>query len=100
MAKSDAPTATLKKKEEEKSTVNLNFPEKSKVQPENFAGLSIDEEATITIKGKLRSLSISDWDKSKSISLDLTACTIEIPAENPLSLEQSLDFAAGERRKI
>jgi hypothetical protein len=97
--KAEIAPATPDKKDE-KSTVSFNFPEKAKVQPENFSGLSIDEEATITVKGKLRNLSISEWDKSKSIGLDLTSCTIEIPKETPMSLEAGLDYANSQRKKV
>lgn len=100
MAKGETVVASPKKKEDEKSTMNLYFPEKAKVQPENFPGLSIDEEATITIKGKLRSLSISDYDKSKSIGLDLTSCTIEIPKEKPVSLETAVEEALAKRKRV
>lgn len=84
--------------EKEKPTVRLNFPEKGKVQPKGFKDVSVDEEVTLTIKGKVTRLehSADVWDKGKHITVQITSCEMSGKAK-PVSFSAAIK---GARSKI
>lgn len=62
-----------------RSEADLRFDEKSKVQPKGFKDLEIDEMVTITVTGKVKSLSAYQYRKgegNKNLSIQLSSCVI------------------------
>jgi len=62
-----------------RSEADLRFENDAKVQPKGFSNLEINEDVTITLTGKIKSLSMSEYregDGSKSLSVELKSCII------------------------
>lgn len=77
MAQMTSPS--IEKKPKPRSEADLRFESDAKVQPQGFNNLEIDQEITITITGKVKSLSsyaYREGDGSKSLSVELKSCSI------------------------
>lgn len=69
----------MEKKQKPRSEADLRFESDAKVQPQGFNNLEIDQDVTITITGKVKSLSsyaYREGDGSKSLSVELKSCSI------------------------
>uniref|UniRef100_A0A6M3K2P2 Uncharacterized protein n=1 Tax=viral metagenome TaxID=1070528 RepID=A0A6M3K2P2_9ZZZZ len=67
------------KKAKPRSEADLRFETDSKIQPKGFSNLEINEDVTITLTGKIKSLSMHEYregDGSKSLLVELKSCTI------------------------
>jgi hypothetical protein len=84
----------------EPTTASLSFAEKSKVQPVGFEGLGIDQDVTVTLKGKVTRLASHEWDKSKSVTVELTECAFTVPVEKPVTMDSAISDAAKTRKKV
>lgn len=75
-------------------TLNLYFPEKGKVQPKGFTGVTVDETVTVVVKGKLTRVehSADQWDPGKRIGVKISSCEIQGPVKK-MSLDSALSKA-------
>jgi len=77
MSKTTSPVRESKPKP--RAEADLRFDSDAKVQPQGFNSLGIDDAVTITLTGKIKSLSsyvYSDDDGSKNICVELKSCLI------------------------
>jgi hypothetical protein len=60
------------------SSADFNFPKGAKYQPKGFGNLKINDSVTITVKGKVKSLSIREGQDygGKDFRLDIESCVI------------------------
>lgn len=88
----------------EEPSARLRFDEKAKAQPQGFAGLGINEEATIVLKGKITEISqeaANEWSNArKMLNLEITSCEITSPKEAPVTIEAALAGADKTRKKV
>jgi len=78
------------RKVDQSTDISFRFGKESKIKPSGLDKLTIDEDMTITLKGKLISFSKGDpWDETTRFTLRLTACDI-LPTE---AVDASLDAA-------
>lgn len=72
--------------------LNLSFPEKSKVQPDGMDGLSLQEEVTVIITGKVSSISAysGEWG-SRSLGVDIDSCRIESGKDEAMGLGDAVE---------
>ena len=69
----------LKKKKPEPATISLNFPNGAKAQPNSFNDLSVGDTVTITVIGKIKSISMCDYSDGygdKDLRLHISKCVI------------------------
>lgn len=84
---------------EEPTTASFHFREKGKVQPKGYAGLGIDQEITVTIKGKVKQIG-SSWDNGATFTVEIASCEISVPASAAVSLAAAVDEAGKNRKKV
>lgn len=84
---------------DEPTTATFNFREKGKVQPTGYKGLGIDDEVTITIKGKVKQIG-SSWEKGPTFTVEIASCEILVPAETNVSLANAVEEAGKTRKKV
>lgn len=84
---------------EEPTTASLYFRDKGKVQPDGYDGLGINDEVTVILKGSVRSLGVSSWEKGKRIEVELASCEIVKPA-TPAGIEGAIQAAEKSRKKV
>ena len=89
----------VNKEEERPVTAEFSFREKGKVQPAGYEGLGIDDDATVTVKGKVKSLG-STWDKGPRFTIEISSCDISVPAEKSASLSAAIEAADKTRKKV
>lgn len=79
----------------EPSEVTFFFSEKDKNKLKVPSGIAIDQEATILVRGKIRSFSSSSnqWDNGTRFSMDMTSCEVLAPTEPPKTLNDALKSA-------
>lgn len=68
-----------KKPRRDPATANFHFPKKAKAQPNGFNDLNVKDEVTITVKGKIKSLSFDDNEEDwggKDIRINITKIII------------------------
>lgn len=88
--KAETAPASPAKKEAQNTDISFRFGKESKIKPSGLEKLTIDQDMTITLKGKLISFSKGDpWDEATRFTLRLTACEI-LPTE---AAAASLDAA-------
>ena len=90
---------TIMERDDEPTIAHFNFRDKGKVQPKGYIGLGIDQEVTVTIKGKVKQIG-SSWDSGAQFSVEIADCEISVPANNPVSLSAAIDEAGKKRKKI
>jgi len=70
---------TSERSAQEPSNARFDFPKKAKVQPKGFNDLNIGDMVTVTVRGKLKSISMRDnyegWG-GKDFSINITSCII------------------------
>jgi hypothetical protein len=71
-------TAKERKRKVEPATANFYFPKKAKVQPQKFTDLEINDVITVTVTGKVKSLSMHDDGDyaNKDFRLNITKMVI------------------------
>ena len=81
----------MDKKIKETPVMRLNFPKDGKVQPSGFAGLGVDEDITIVIKGKVVTISenADQWDPGKNLRVKISKCDIHGP-EKKVTLDDAI----------
>jgi len=109
----------MDKKIKEPPVMSLNFPKDGKVQPSGFAGLGVDEDITIVIKGKVvrieenaesctgrnahvahqldqlrpgrrdALLGAGQWDPGKNLRVKISKCDIHGP-EKKVTLDDAI----------
>lgn len=84
---------------EEPLTVDFHFREKGKIQPTGYEGLGIDQEVTVTVKGKVKQIG-SSYDKGPRFTIEPSACEITVAASKPGSLSTAVEDAAKTRKKV
>ncbi len=94
MSKGSMPAIT-----QDPVTVDFHFREKGKVQPTGYEGLGIDQEVTVTVKGKVKQLG-SSWDKGPHFTVEPTSCEISVPATQNASLSSAIEEAGKARKKV
>lgn len=83
------------KKEAQNTDISFRFGKESKIKPAGLEKLTIDQDMTVTLKGKLISFSKGDpWDDTTRFTLRLSACEI-LPTE---AVTASLDAAIREAK--
>jgi len=81
---------TAERKVNQSTDISFRFGKESKLKPAGLEKLAINEEMTVTLKGKLISFSTGDpWDDATRFTLRLAACDI-LPTE---AVDASLDAA-------
>jgi hypothetical protein len=85
--------------EEEPTTASFHFREKGKVQPKGYAGLGIDVDVTVTIKGKVKQIG-SSWNDGANFTVEIGSCEITVPAEGNISLSSAVEEANKSRKKV
>lgn len=80
-------------------TASFNFREKGKVQPAGYKGLGIDQDVTVTVKGKVKQLG-SSWDNGAQFTIEIASCEISVPASANVSLASAIDEAGKARKKV
>ena len=58
----------------DKPTVSFQFKPKGGIQPKGFGELTVEEDATVVIKGKVTSVSTDEW--GKQFRLEIKSCEI------------------------
>jgi hypothetical protein len=73
--------------------VNLHFP-KGGLDPKGFETATVGQKVTVTITAIVRRVedSADHWDPGKRMGLEMTACSIQGPAQAP-SLNKALTSA-------
>jgi hypothetical protein len=73
-------------------SLNLSFPEKSKINPEGMDGLSLQDEVTVIVTGKVSSISAysGEWG-SRSLGLDIESCRIESGKDQAMGLGDAVE---------
>jgi len=84
---------------DEPTTASFHFREKGKVQPKGYSGLGIDQEVTVTIKGKVKQIG-SSWDNGATFTVEIESCEISVPASGAVSLSAAIDEAGKNRKKV
>ena len=90
---------SLSPAEEEPTTANFHFREKGKVQPKGYTGLGIDDDVTVTIKGKVKQIG-SLWNDGANFTIEIVSCEIMVPAEGNISLSSAVEEANKSRKKV
>ena len=82
----------------ERPKLNLSFPAGGKVQPKGFKDLSVKEEFTVIIKGKILSVSenAEEWIPGKQITGLISSCSFQGPEEG-ITMDAALSAA---QRKV
>ena len=79
----------------EKPSANIRVPDGSKVKISGFSDVGANDNVTVIIKGRLSGISDKtdpEWDKGKSLSIDLKSCQITGPAKN-MSMDKAIKSA-------
>lgn len=83
---------------EEPTVAYFHFKEKGKVQPIGYEGLGVNQEATVILKGKIKQLGVSSWEKGKGFSIEIASCEITGPAK-VVTIDDAVKAASGKRMK-
>lgn len=84
---------------EEPTTASFHFREKGKVQPKGYEGLSIDQQATIILKGKISRLGTSSWEGGKRFEITIESCEISTPSR-VVTIDDAVASAAASGKKV
>lgn len=87
------------KQKKEMPSISLRFPEGSKVNPQGFESVSVNEDVTVMIKARISGLKDNpdEWDRGKTINLgDIKECRV-LGKEKKISISDALK--AAERKK-
>jgi len=103
MSKPQPITAVEKNPEDKISTMSLRFGKDSKVTPDGLKGITMDEEVTIEVKGKVTSFTSSKepWNSGTSLSIAITSCELVSKSGNEeTSMDDALEYADETRKKV
>ena len=104
MSKVTNPSSTAEKNPEDKiSTMSLRFGKDSKVTPDGIKGITMDEEVTIEVKGKVTSFTSSKepWHSGTMLSIAITSCALVSKSGNEeTSMDDALGYADATRKKM
>ena len=80
--------------DEEKTSVSFYFREKAKIKPKGFNDMSINDNITVIVKGKVNSISEdkSKWDPGKRFAMEIKSCEI-VPEATKVSLDAAIKDA-------
>ena len=84
---------------EEPTTASFYFREKDKVQPKGYEGLVVDQEATIILKGTIRRVGCSAWEKGKGFEIEISSCEISGPPR-VVTIDDAVTSAASSAKKV
>jgi len=69
--------------------LSLEFPPKMDVP--GLEATSFDQQVTVIVKGKVKAISESSWDKARHLSVEIASCEISVPAAS--TMEHALEKA-------
>lgn len=81
------------------TTASFHFQEKGKVQPVGYEGLGIDQEATIILKGTIRRVGVSMWERGKGFEIEIESCEISGPPK-VLTIDDAVKSAAASGKRV
>jgi len=86
---------SYEKREQQRTSANFFFGEKAKVQPKGIVDLSLKDDVTMIVKGKVKTVSMpnaDDFERGSRIELAVTSCEIVGP-EKRVTLEDAIQAA-------
>ena len=92
---------TTEDKADANTEINFRFGQKSKIQPKGLDKITINQEMTIKMEGKIIQFSTGDpWDKSTRFTLRLTSCDIVPTEATDASLNAAINTAKANLKKM
>lgn len=82
----------VSKAAKEPPMLHLEFPPKMDVP--GLEAAAFNQEVTVIVKGNVKAISESSWDKTRNLSVEIKSCEISVPA--PATIDSALKKA--ERR--
>ncbi len=85
-------SSTAIDKNKDPANAHISIPAGQKKKLKGALELSLEQEVTLVITGKLNSFSKSDWDKSTNFTVNISSCEFKTK-EKKVSMARAMDRA-------